>query len=237
MKIRIGCCSDTHGKPLPAFESADLIVHAGDLYDFDKLPNDAHAVKIVEYIRDNRVVFVRGNHDVTDPLKLMKADLSARVAKIAPGLWLAGIGMGCAGDDAVMLPDEGHLVPLCRKVIDQAVAQFSEGDHCIVVTHYPAKVAEAAPHYRGQSTRGFFFDCVRVLCDAMQPITVIQGHTHSMNGKVLQSNGLQYAWPGPRGMMLEVDTESWDVSLTENPRPKKAKKEDVPGLFDKWADA
>ena len=242
--FRIGLCADTHAKPFPKFEDPHMVIHAGDMYDFDKLPNTDNAIAIVEAVKATPTLFVRGNHDVTDSYKIMKAgDVSGQLREFLPrvsgsnrpALWFAGIGMGCGTEDGnIALPSEGHLRPICASLLKQATEKMKDGDQCIFVTHYPALVPEIKPFLRGYGTEGFFFDCVRQVCEALQPLLVIQGHAHSMNGRTIESNGITYVWPGPKGMMMEVgpadDDSGYVVEVQKCPRSRD-KKDPGPQLF------
>lgn len=210
--MRIGICSDTHGDPLPEFPTdCELILHAGDLYDFDDLHNTEKAVKLVEQIAAHKVVFVRGNHDITDRLKLMATcDISRKLARLADGLWIAGIGLGCGHRDGkkieVMTPTEGGLVSICGQVLQLAIENMKEGDRSILLTHYPARLPE------DKLNEGFYFDCVFQVCQALRPLVVIQGHTHRDFGKKIEHDGMIFVWPGPDGMVLELSQDDVKIS-------------------------
>lgn len=203
--MRIGICSDTHGDPLPEFPTdCELILHAGDLYDFDDLHNHAKAIKIVEQVASRKVVFVRGNHDITDRLKIMATcDISGELTRLADGLWIAGIGLGCGHRDGckieVMTPTEGGLVGICGQLLNLAVENMKEGDRTILLTHYPARFPD-----QKMNEEGFYFDCVYKVCQALRPLVVIQGHTHKNFGDIEKHDGMTFVWPGHDGMILDL---------------------------------
>jgi calcineurin-like phosphoesterase family protein len=207
--LRLGICSDTHGDPLPDFPSdCPLVLHAGDLYDFDQINDPAKATRIVEQVASRKVAFVRGNHDISDDLRIMATcDLSGGLARLADGLWVAGIGMGCGHRVAglsgaeVMTPTEAGLVGVCGRLLQLAVKTMKDGDRSILLTHYPARL----PGQR--ENEGFYFDCVFQVCQALRPLAVVQGHTHSDFGKVQEHDGLVFIHPGPAGMVLEVSPD------------------------------
>lgn len=242
--FRFGLCADTHGKPFPKFDSPRLVIHAGDMYDFGRLPSAEHAVAIVEAVKATPTLFVKGNHDTNDSYKIMKAgDITGQVCQFVPrrearpALWFVGIGMGCGTEDGgIGLPSEGHLAKVCGEVLNQAVAKMQDGDQCILVSHYPALVPEVMPFLKGYGTEGFFFNCVRKVCEALRPLLAIQGHAHSMNGRTIESDGITYVWPGPAGMILEVglkdDDSAFEVQVQKCPRTRAKKaKDEGPQLF------
>jgi predicted phosphodiesterase len=207
--MKIGICSDTHGDPMPDFPpECGLVLHAGDLYDFDNIPDPEKAARLVEQIQARQVNFVRGNHDISDDLKLIAAggDLSGELARVAPGLWIAGIGKGCGhrdlhGDVSVMTPTEAGLVDVCSSVLNAAMGAMKDGDQVILLTHYPARLPGK------KKEEGFFFDCVFQVCEALRPAIIVQGHTHRQFGKVVEHDGMTFAWPGPAGMVLDLTPE------------------------------
>lgn len=222
--MKIGCCSDTHGavgphrafqqNKLPSLDGVDLVLHAGDLYEFDDITDDA-LLDTVDWLSKNKVLFVHGNHDVTDRYQLMVNNVSGKVARLRDGLWLVGIGWGQAGVDGappdVALPSEAHLIPQCSRILKTALENMSDGDHTIVLTHYPALTPKALAAQNASgfgSTDGFFFDCVKKVCEALNPILVLQGHAHSMTGKAFDENGIKYFWPGPKGATFEVGDDN-----------------------------
>lgn len=206
--MRIGICSDTHGELLPDFPSdCGLVLHAGDLYDFDEFADPGKADGIAGQLKDRRVLLVRGNHDITDGLKLFSSrDLSGMVLRVAPGLWVAGIGRGCGhrdvhGDAVVMTPTESGLIGVCGGVLEAAMGEMRDGDQAILLTHYPARLPGE------KEKEGFFFDCVFKVCEALRPAVVVQGHTHGKFGKVVEHDGMTFVWPGPAGMTLDLTPE------------------------------
>jgi calcineurin-like phosphoesterase family protein len=208
--MRIGICSDTHGEPLPEFPSdCEVVLHAGDLYDFDEVTDPGKADGIAEQLGGRKVLLVRGNHDITDSRKLFSnRDLSGIVARIAPGMWVAGIGRGCGhrdfhGDAVVMTPTESGLMGVCGGVLEAAMGAMRDGDQVVLLTHYPARL----PGKRKAGEEGFFFDSVFKVCEALRPAVVVQGHTHNKFGKVVEHDGMTFVWPGPAGMTLDLTPE------------------------------
>jgi calcineurin-like phosphoesterase family protein len=225
--MRIGICSDTHGNPLPEFPSdCELILHAGDLYDFDELHDVAKARRLVEQVASRKVAFVRGNHDITDHMRIIvTADLSGKLARLADWLWVVGIGIGCgnrkAGGVEVMTPTEGGLVGVCNQVLKLAVEHMKEGDRSILLTHYPARLPDE------RLDEGFRFDCVFKVAQALRPLAIVQGHTHRDFGRIKEHDGLTFIHPGPQGMILEVTPNSTKTipltKITDNRRSSKQK--------------
>jgi Icc-related predicted phosphoesterase len=117
---------------------------------------------------------------------------------VAPGLWIAGIGMGCGSEGSVATPNDALLATVCARLLKAAVENMKEGDQTILLTHYPARMPEA------HREEGFFFDCVWQVCQALQPSVVIQGHAHRSFGKVFERDGMTFFWPGPEGGIVEV---------------------------------
>lgn len=203
--MRMGICSDTHGEPLPEFpDDCEVILHAGDLYDFDEVADPGKADRIVDQVKARNILLVRGNHDITDGLGVFtKRDISGTVVRVAPGMWVAGIGRSCGhrglhGDAVVMTPTESGLMGVCGGVLEVAMGKMKDGDQVVLVTHYPARLPGE------KEKEGFFFDCVFKVCEALRPAIVVQGHTHSRFGKVKEHDGMTFVWPGPTGMTMSM---------------------------------
>jgi predicted phosphodiesterase len=203
--MKIGICSDTHGEPLPEFPTdCEIILHAGDLYDFDDLHDSIKATKIVEQVTTRKVVFVRGNHDITDRMKIMATcDISGKLARLG-NIWVVGLGLGCGHRDGrkieVMIPTEGGLIGICSQLLGLATENMKDGDSSILLTHYPARLPGE------KVNEGFYFDCVFKVCQALRPLVVVQGHTHRDFGKVIEYDGMTFVWPGPAGKVLELSS-------------------------------
>ena len=77
------------------------------------------------------------------------------------------------------------------------------GDHSILVTHYP--VANSSLYKSKANPKGWIFDCVRQVIDALRPLAVVQGHIHDLFGFKKKFEGIQYLFPGPKGIIIDVN--------------------------------
>lgn len=205
----IGCCADTHGRVPPIFEDANLVLHAGDVYNFDRMNEPA----VYELTRALPTLLVRGNHDITDAEGIFKGhDLSGQVIDGTPWLrkkvWLVGIGMH-AGDTA-FCPGEAAVAEQCRSVLQQAIDKMGEGDPSIIVSHYPAKLPSRTVSKKASQV---YYQCVWTLAEALRPLIVIQGHVHRDAGRGFEHNGIKYFFPGPSGARIHIDDETLELTI------------------------
>ena len=218
MPMKFRCLSDTHGEvPEGSGDSAETAwLHAGDLCNQGVVsPEFSEQLEIWHRKMHIPVYAVRGNHDCWSAAKCLAAatsDVSGKTVRIAPNLFLAGVGWsGIAYYD---LPSEANLQTVCEKVLKSARSQMAPGDRCLLLTHYPAKI----PIYKfdGDSDVGFLFNCVAALIEALKPLAVIQGHVHGFFYtdaiyKVGEQNIL-IVNPGPEGGTLTLDPADWKAT-------------------------
>jgi len=210
--MKIFCCSDTHGEIPPFAGEAECFCHAGDLYnylgkrvqgvsekDYAKMKNHRGLVEWKQKI-PCPCYFVKGNHDCYDLYNVMDQDLSEKIVQLADGLHLVGIGW--SGSMYYDLPMERTLIPICERLLDQAVAQLKQGDHTIILCHFP-------PYYSfyGEYYEGFLFKTMTKMVEALRPLAIIQGHLHQLSGQAFTHEGTLLCFPGPQGMLLEVNGE------------------------------
>lgn len=209
----LGICSDTHGSALPQWNSQQLaaVLHAGDIYDAPSVIEDDDDPAPRQWVESVGVpVFaVRGNHDYRDPGRFFHAadDISGRLRKVFPGLWVAGIGF--APKRYYDLPGESDLEPQCRDLSRQALRQVVRGEKLILLTHYPPKLPELPC---GEVSEGWTYRCVADLVDELQPIAVVQGHVHEWFGRQWRRGNLLIVSPGPRAGILSVSHDRGSVT-------------------------
>ena len=229
MKYRLFCCSDTHGAGAPQIDvPLTAWLHAGDFYNGWRIREEAHtqadeppptprdkSADGANWFPDSAVpgFAVRGNHDVSDPYGFFAAvqDVTGRVARIADGLWVAGIGWH--GQFFFDVPTDQDLSPLCDRVRREALAKTRGSDRILLLTHYPA-VADAG----GVKPYG----SVARLARDLRALAIIQGHLHEAFGRrrslAFDSGEVVVLDPGPDGMVLVVEPDRGGVEL-EQPRP------------------
>ena len=204
-EIRLGICSDTHGRPLPTWDTDSItaILHAGDVYyaptviddDDDPMPRQRVTPLPVP------VLAVRGNHDYRDPGGFFREadDISGRLRRLLPGLWVAGIGF--APSRYYDLPGESDLEMQCRGLSRQVRREVMPGEKLILLTHYPPKLAELPCD---EVSENWTYRCVAELVDELQPVAVVQGHVHAWFGRQWRRNGMLIVSPGPRAGILHL---------------------------------
>lgn len=210
--MKIFCCSDTHGKaaPKPPNDAA-IFLHAGDLYNqlCENRPiNNCDEVAMDSW-RKNEWHFVSGNHDVYDALGIVRhRDVTGCVSKIADKLFL--IGLGWHGGAYYDLPLNLDISSLCDKVLRQCLLKMCNGDHSILLTHYPpilpnTPVGVLCPEEEGFSDpEGYFYDSILDVINACKPKLVVCGHVHGLFGTDITYNGTRVIFPGPQGMTVEI---------------------------------
>jgi predicted phosphodiesterase len=217
--VIIGCCSDTHGLVPPPLLEAEVVLHAGDVYEFDKLVEPG----VWEMTRALNTLLVRGNHDCTDPAGIFDGahDISGRVVPLnAPGpgprLWAVGIGMAC--ETPTLCPGDPMLYGQCVRVLDEALRVMRDGDASIIVTHYPALTKARKARRRKKNPSNYcYYENVQLLAEALRPIAVVQGHVHRQAGRIEEEDGILYLWPGAEGKILEV-ADDYNIVLRD-PEP------------------
>lgn len=206
---RILCFSDTHGTPpIMPKSSHDVVMHAGDFYDRchrHRMTSISSELRHWIQERQKPIFAVRGNHDCRDDDGLWNVakDPNGNCMQVAPGLWVVGVGW--SGRVYYELPGEEEIRRSCVENVESAIRTVKKGDKMIVLSHYPPSVFEV----EGE-TRGWFFQNVRLLIDAVMPVAVICGHVHDLHGIIKQyplpEDGpiIPIVFPGPNGMILEV---------------------------------
>lgn len=220
--MKILCCSDTHGKAPPVHPDADMILHAGDVYNHLGHTGKKNPLGVTykEYIAlaNNKdqmmnwrkdwlkpVHFVRGNHDVEDIYSVMKfTDQTGAVERLSDNLLLVGIGW--SGMLYYELPTERIINDVCVRLQRLIAMKHKEGDRFVVLTHYP-------PYFEGlydnkQDPEGWMFRSIARLCDDIKPLAIIQGHVHELFGNAIRRDGALILCPGPKGMLLDLSGEA-----------------------------
>jgi Icc-related predicted phosphoesterase len=204
-EIVLGICSDTHGGALPLWTGVTLtaVLHAGDVYDAPALIEDDDDPLPRQWAQSLGVpvLAVRGNHDFRDPGRFFETadDLSGRLRRLLPGLWVAGIGF--APERYYDLPGESDLESQCRDISRRARREVMRGETLILLTHYPPKFAELPC---GQVPESWTFKCVAELADELQPIAIVQGHVHDWFGRQWRRKDMLIISPGPQARTLCV---------------------------------
>jgi Icc-related predicted phosphoesterase len=213
--LKFICLSDTHAQVPPKADERDVTawLHAGDFCNMGLKTADYARLRRIEIWAKQRrvpILAVLGNHDCghgTDFLRKCAHDITGKVVQVAPHFFVAGIGW--CGIRFFDLPDEAALRPVCEKVLTRARFEMSAGDHCILLTHYPAYLPLLFPCDGDRA--GFMFDCVREVIDVLKPLAVIQGHAHHLFASLglFKTGGhdVVIANPGPDGGLLTVDEE------------------------------
>lgn len=206
----LGCCSDTHGSLLPQWSDCAIaaVLHAGDFYDAPTLLDDDDEDPTVrQWLAAAGIPInaVRGNHDHRDPLGFfsMARDLTGRLRRLAPGLWVAGIGF--AHRLYFDLPSESDLQPQCDALARQAGRELTPEDKLILLTHYPPKLPELPC---GDVPSSWTFTSIADLIDELQPVSVVQGHVHDWFAREWRrESGTLIVSPGPTGRILAISED------------------------------
>jgi len=230
MKTTIFCCSDTHGKAPPLPKKVDYFLHAGDFYDY--LGQLRHGMSERDFagLKNNKQIltewkknlscpsfFVRGNHDVYDLHKIMSEDISGKLHRLSDGLVLVGIGW--SGGVFCDLPLERDIIPICESLFDQAAAEMKQGEHSIILTHYPPYIEQFYSSYGEGYDEGFVFKAVKKAMEAFRPVLLIQGHLHQKNGITFTYDGTMIVHPGPVGMTIEIDEANVRIIAPQSELP------------------
>lgn len=210
--MKLFCCADTHGKAPPLCKDADVYLHAGDFYnllggkihgvshkDFARMKNNEQTMTEWRKSVSCPVYFVRGNHDTDDFFNIMKEDISGKIVKLKDGLFLFGIGW--SGQFYFDIPLDRDIAVICDNLLKQSLQEMKDGDHSIILTHYPPCI----PEKHGKCEEGFLFNPVRKMIDALKPILVVEGHTHQDAGKVFWYNKTLIAHPSVKGSLFEIE--------------------------------
>lgn len=213
--MKIFFCSDTHGVVPPMPDDADIILHGGDFYDQIRArshlmdfrdTNDMNGLRQhCENLKEGGKPFyaVRGNHDVKDPVGFFKeADITGKAVKIADGLFL--VGLSWSGEDYFDIPNVPLMSQCCAQLLDECAQVMEDGDQSILLSHYVASG-------KFPQDPGWVYDCVMQVASAIRPIIVLQGHCHRLFGERWEHDGIQFAVPGPTGMVFEIDLEDYSL--------------------------
>ena len=195
--IVLGICSDTHGGLLPRWSGLGIfaVLHAGDVYDAPSaMEDDPFPLQRAELL-GVPVLAVRGNHDKKDPRHFFRVadDLTGRLRKLMPGLWVAGIGF--APKLYFDLPGESDLDSQCRDLIRMARREVMPGESLILLTHYPPKFPELPCD---EVPKNWTYRCVADLVEELEPIAVVQGHVHQWFGRQWRRDNMLIVSPGPQ---------------------------------------
>jgi len=224
--MKIFCCSDTHGKAPPLPKNVDFFLHAGDIYnqlggkakgvsptDFAQMKNNCRELKAWRRKLCCPTFYVRGNHDTYDFCQLNLEDVSGKVKKLTDNLFLVGIGWS----DYVFsqLPCEADLASICTSIFRETISQMKDGDHSIMLTHYPPFIKEKFADDLSPYCEGFNFNVIRKAVDALRPIAVIEGHTHQYNNSIFDYNGITVVNPSPKGMILEIEGNNVSIKCPQ----------------------
>jgi Icc-related predicted phosphoesterase len=154
---------------------------------------------------------VKGNHDGVDDLRAFTSgtDLTGRVIRIAPRLWLAGIGWH--GERYYELPLEADLRKVCDVVLRQSRRLVMPNDRLVLLTHYPARYPGVQEVLNDRDGGGVWYDCVRGVIEELRPVVVVQGHVHrwartSFTVRV-ENRDVLALFPGPAGAIVTVDVD------------------------------
>jgi len=201
--MKFACVADTHSYGPPNLEGPfDAWLHAGDIYDGRKKSFHKGWFDI------EKLYIVHGNHDCNDHHGIFKKySATGLVTPLAPKLFLVGIGW--TGEQYFELPTEECLAKCCQEVLRQCMFKMKNGDQSIVLTHYCA--LNGAIYCK--NPLGWFSSNINSVIDAIRPLVVIQGHKHSLAGKVWRYNNTIYINPGNKGMCLNID-EKWGITIS-----------------------
>lgn len=222
--LRIACFSDTHGQAF-GVPSCDLLMHAGDVHDRlvaergGPLRSETRAwLDNLDAIRECATTqpsfVVKGNHDVADPSGFFATarDVSSSAVELPDGLFL--IGCGWAGERFYDLPRPQDLARQLGMALRMSLRIVPHGAPVIMLSHYPATLDHATGEEMSRERKlqelGFYYDCVAEALQATRPIALIQGHAHRASGQKFwykhDGGGRTLVlFPGPAGMMLDVD--------------------------------
>jgi Icc-related predicted phosphoesterase len=196
--IVLGICSDTHGGALPRWQGMGIsaALHAGDVYDAPSaMEDDRFPTQWAESL-GVPVLAVRGNHDNQDHGRFFRVadDITGRLRKLLPGLWVAGIGFGPKLH--FDLPGESDLQPQCNDLVRIARREVMPGESLILLTHYPPNLGELPCE---EVPKHGTYRCVADLVEELRPIAVVQGHVHQWFGRQWRWEGMLIVSPGPQG--------------------------------------
>lgn len=220
--LKLFCCSDTHGEspPRPP-DDTNFVLHAGDFYNLIGGKSKGLSHKEFARFKNNRTtltewksnlkcpsLFVRGNHDTDDLYGIFgpdkEADVSGKVIQLRENLFLVGIGW--SGQFYFELPEESDLAEVCYKVLTQATSEMKDGDHSIILTHYPS-LLEGSPR-----SEGFRFQTVERLVSALSPILLVEGHIHYDYPVVsVDKNGTVVLSPSSKGASVTLSDDQTQV--------------------------
>ena len=203
--ILLGICADTHSAPLPHWTGIEIaaVLHGGDIYDAPSLIEDDDDPIPRQWVESVGVpvLAVRGNHDHQDPGHFFQVadDLSGRLRKLLPGLWVAGIGF--APERYYDLPGETDLEAQCRDLSRQIRRQVMRGETLILLSHYPPKFSELPCE---QVPANWTFRCVAQLVEELEPLAIVQGHVHEWIGRQWRRKNVLIVSPGPQVQVLRI---------------------------------
>ncbi|MGD0088563.1 MAG: metallophosphoesterase [Planctomycetota bacterium] len=215
MQYHFNCVSDTHGAVPPDASDNGITawLHAGDVCDRGQEPP---AFVRWAALRRVPVLVVRGNHDAGQGAWLEEGrlhDVSEEVVQVAPRLFVVGVGW--SGMNFCCLPSEYALNEVCKRVISRARSKMAAGDHCVVLTHYPAWLPSVFSPEGTSPDAGY--DCIRHLIEELNPLAAVQGHIHNLacSQGLYEHKGHRtvVAFPGPDGGQLAVDPEAATASF------------------------
>jgi Icc-related predicted phosphoesterase len=187
--------SDTHGDRPPAI-SADVVLHAGDIYE-----DDAHISGVKAWAElPQRTLAIRGNHDGFDPVGFFNSR-EFTVTALDDKIWVVGIGFATQdlsyGPFAV--PTERKLSEIAANVLAETVDVIPPNAQTILLSHYaPTSVFASA-------REGFIFDCIPKMCKALRPVALLYGHIHQFFGRECIVEGTPAYSLGPKGLTFTVD--------------------------------
>ena len=214
---RLFVLSDTHGRPWPTLPVCDAVLFAGDLIDgasaIDDTQSNVDAATLAWQRRLaglpagfqlDRVIAVRGNHDIADPARFFTDadDLSTgRLRRVADGLWVGGVGW--YGRKYFDLPGESDLRPRCDALRRAVMWQVMPGERVVLLTHYPPAMSPLPSEARYGSYYAAIADLVRDL----RPAVIVAGHMHEWAGTIARTtldDETLLVLPGSMGAVIEI---------------------------------
>jgi len=195
MSILITAFSDTHGEPPPTI-SADVILHAGDVYESDR-----HVEGVRKWAAmPQRTLAVRGNHDGFDPVGFFNSR-EFTITALEDNIWLVGLGFATQdlsyGPFAV--PTEAALASVAAGVLAETVDLIPPGAQTILLSHY------APTSMFHQAQEGFFFNCIPKMCEALRPVALLYGHIHQLFGRECMVGDTPAFSLGPKGLTFTIE--------------------------------
>lgn len=218
MEYKFICCSDTHGRLPREMSEAGMSawLHAGDFYDRLRYSPNRPCPRFMDlrkWYKDRTIPvhMVHGNHDCEDPEGIHgECGIDGSLVQVAPRLFVAGLGWH--GEAFYDLPTESDMKKVCLDLLRKATIQMRKGDHCVLVTHYPAAIQSVYPCPDG-GYEGWLFDCVRDVVENMKPLAVVAGHVHEFFGQGAKWNDTLLVHPGWVPGVLTIDVDAGKASF------------------------